>query len=167
MPMTAHDKERLEKIYPDGIPETVNNMMERVQKIRHSHIVNGHLGGDSLALLCVIAERFPQEVPALDAVIASTESDEPITENNPLDDILDEHEPKTETTGPVNWFATKSGTAVICQTKTGQVRGTYKSAFRSGSEKGMLRVVIPNSDNEFDVFHKNKVSIDPNQPAAE
>lgn len=169
MPMTAHDKERLDNIYPDGVPETVLSMMERIQKLRHSHIQTGHLSGDTLALLCVVAERFPTEVPALGAVIASQATEE--KKENPLDALDEVEDPKPEpkpiSTKPVNWFAQKKGTAVICQTDKGQVRGHLAGVFKTGDDKGKLKIKLPDSDLEFDVFHKNRVSIDPDQSTAE
>ena len=153
--MVEHDEERLESIYPDGIPETVRSMMERIQRIRHAHIQVGPLGGDALALLCVIAERFPivlQDWPQESKIESDHQEDD---EPNLITPFNSE---------PVNWFATKNGIEVVCRTAGGHIRGEKVGIFRKGPDKGKLKIKLATSSNEFDVFESSRVSIPQEMP---
>ena len=153
--MLDHDRERLENIYPDGIPETVVGAVDRFQKSFHKHFGTGPISGEMLNLIVVmheesVGERYviPPEGPHRIIEDDVTEDEEqPVEEVNPLRDE------------PVNWYATKNGTEVICSTDQGDIRGVLVGMFRKGEDKGLLKIELPGSQNEFDTFHPSKVRI--------
>lgn len=150
--MLTHDKERLEKVFPEGVPEEVEDAVNKFQKRYHSNFGSGPMSGEMLTLVTLIADGSIGKREIIQQILGEQEKKE---------------EPKPEQSAPakpvkyenVNWFATAGGTPVICKTDQGDIEGVLVGVFRKGQDKGMIKVKLPGSPNDFDTFHKSQVTL--------
>jgi len=148
--MLKHDQERLEKIYPDGIPEKVTEAVDKAQKRYHANFGNGPMNAEMLTLITLLVdgEIVPEVVRE---VVQQPKEEKPVQVKQESGEPI-----KFE---KVNWFATAGGTPVVCKTDQGDIEGELVSVFRKGPDKGLLKIKIPGSKNEFDTFHKSQVTV--------
>lgn len=168
--LNPHDQERLEKVYPDGVPEYVEKLMDRVQRRRHSNdLGTGPAEADLLLLVTFIAE-LQQEVDELKAIIneravlkkaaqpeataQEPEQSEPVSDRPEMPDLPRRGD------GSINWNRVKPETRVMCRTDRGDMLGRFHVAL-NGVLKGKLKIKLDNSEAEADTFDEKDVEVIP------
>lgn len=167
--LNNHDRDRLEIIYPDGIPEHIVSMAEKVQRRRHSNnIGTGPFESETLLLTTFIAEQ-QERIEKLEAII----SERAVLKKEKDPEQPQPEEPKAETdsrpempdiprkkNGDINWNRMKPGTRVMCKTGQGEKLGRFHVAM-NGVQKGKLKIQLDGSELEYDVFKEEDVEVIP------
>lgn len=158
--LLEYDQERLNAMYPDGIPEPVTTLLEATQRRRHgNNIGTGHLPPETFLLVTIIAEQQAQ-IDELKSLIEQGEkSFEDVLKEIDHDEDNEDVNPIPMKDGEVDWSEVDPKTRVMCRTESGNFFGNFVMMYKTGNNKGKLKITVDDSSNDFDVFPAKSVQI--------
>lgn len=167
--LNEHDQQRLENMYPDGIPEELESLLERVQRRRHANgLGTGPSASETLLLVTFLVEQ-QQRIDELETLInerAYLKREAPPVAQEPGQQETQQEESRLDMPeipmkdGKVMWNRVQEGTRVMCKSGDRELLGRFRVAMR-GKFHGKLKIDIDDSSAEFDTFSEEDVRIVP------